>query len=125
MFYRQPEVVVVDRPPALPILDCWTSAAVQQQQQQTVATISAGMHSHGTASQTILSGAVFTALCQFWRILHGALWVYYPGEMTAPPENLKWKLAEHKFCEILAWTKQLPDVLTRVGPHSSQVDVLQ
>jgi len=122
MFHRQPEVVVVRRPPALPILDCWTSTAVDRQ--QTTATGADGMSSHETASQPILVGAAFTALCQFCEVMHGALWVYYPGEMTAPPENLKWKLAEHKFCEILAWTKHLPDIVTREGPHPSQVDVL-
>ncbi|KAH7025693.1 uncharacterized protein B0I36DRAFT_433325 [Microdochium trichocladiopsis] len=126
LFHRQPEVVVIDKPPSLPILEDWARTGSRGSSWTTSKSTSTSGHGTptGPPGLPVLVGATFTALCQFWRIMHGALWVYYPNKMTSPPEELKWKLTEHKFREILAWTSQLPDALTREGPHASQVDVL-
>ncbi|KXJ87785.1 hypothetical protein Micbo1qcDRAFT_124133, partial [Microdochium bolleyi] len=120
LFHRQPEVVVVGSPPAIPILAQWSDQSSQKSSRETSASVEDGI----PPSASAFVGATFTALCQFWNIIHAGLWVYYPEKMRSPPEDVKWRLTEHKFREILAWTSQLPEILTREGIHASHVDVL-
>ncbi|OTA66428.1 hypothetical protein K449DRAFT_365412 [Hypoxylon sp. EC38] len=65
-----------------------------------------------------LTGKTFPALCNFWRIIHGALWIYYPGT-EGPPERFKLDIAENKFRELITWTGFLPSCLLRRkdSPH--------
>ncbi|KAH7029651.1 uncharacterized protein B0I36DRAFT_364163 [Microdochium trichocladiopsis] len=117
LFYRQPEVVAIDQTPTLPILDRWSSGRTRQ------SPLSATDDNTPLDISTSV-GVAFTALCQLWSMLHEFLWVYYPSRMDATPRDQKWKLTEHKFREILAWTSRLPDVLALVDSRPSHVHVL-
>ncbi|KAI1417601.1 hypothetical protein F5Y13DRAFT_151386 [Hypoxylon sp. FL1857] len=65
-----------------------------------------------------LLGNTFPALCNFWRIIHGALWIYYPGA-DSPPDRFKLDIAENKFRELITWAGFLPSFLLRRkdSPH--------
>ncbi|KAI1143862.1 hypothetical protein F5Y05DRAFT_362848 [Hypoxylon sp. FL0543] len=66
----------------------------------------------------ILLGKTFPALCNFWRIIHGALWIYYPGP-DSPPDRFRLDIAENKFRELITWTGFLPSFMLRRkdSPH--------
>ncbi|OTA94554.1 hypothetical protein M434DRAFT_10626 [Hypoxylon sp. CO27-5] len=71
-----------------------------------------------------LIGKTFPALCNFWRIIHGALWIYYPG-VDGPPERFKLDVAENKFRELITWTSFLPSCLLRRKDSPHHVAVFQ
>jgi hypothetical protein len=65
-------------------------------------------------------GEVFPALCEFWLIIHGALWIYYYSRPDTPPDVWRSILSEHKFRELLAWSNRMPLSLRRgkmSGPY--------
>ncbi|OTB08659.1 hypothetical protein M426DRAFT_159274 [Hypoxylon sp. CI-4A] len=65
-----------------------------------------------------LIGQTFPVLCNFWKIIHGALWIYYP-DSNGPPDRFKLDIAELKFRELIAWADGLPSTLWRRddSPH--------
>jgi hypothetical protein len=67
-----------------------------------------------------MMGEVFPALCQFWIIAYGGLWIYYRSYPDSPPDVWRSVLAEHKFHELIAWSNRIPLSLHRgktSGPH--------
>jgi hypothetical protein len=46
---------------------------------------------------------VVTSLCHFWSLVHDGLWIYYADRPNTAPTHWRHKLAEHKYCEIIAW----------------------
>ncbi|KAI0391177.1 hypothetical protein F5Y17DRAFT_468381 [Xylariaceae sp. FL0594] len=65
-----------------------------------------------------LLGSIFPALCNLWRIVHRARWIYYNVEKS-PPAFLRNSQVEFAFRELIAWAEALPPDLIRKdrGPH--------
>ncbi|KAI1812280.1 hypothetical protein GGS20DRAFT_558587 [Poronia punctata] len=65
-----------------------------------------------------LLGKIFPAVCNLWRILHRARWIYYVVE-ESPPGFLRTSLVECAYRELIAWAEALPpDLIRREGnPH--------
>ena len=114
IFYRQPGSECPVSTPALPIPG------------DSISRTGAGTHSldHECPARDALLGDTFPALCHFWRIVHGAKWIYYPEEQS-PPKKYEMNLAEHKFRELIAWVERLPRSLARTEKSPHHVDVFQ
>ncbi|KAI0168839.1 hypothetical protein GGR52DRAFT_493079 [Hypoxylon sp. FL1284] len=67
---------------------------------------------------------IFPAVCHFWRIIHGARWIYYDKVQDSPPKRYKAALVEHTFRELIAWAETLPPSLLRTQSTSHHVTVL-
>lgn len=70
----------------------------------------------------IYMGETFTALCRFWRILHGVSMVYYNRNTSTPAhisEHVSIEFAERKYRELLAWIETLPSSFAQAedNPH--------
>ncbi|KAI0840471.1 hypothetical protein F5Y06DRAFT_241282 [Hypoxylon sp. FL0890] len=107
LFYRQPGSGGPMILPKVPIPGDQSFSAEDRPMPET--TSSAG---------ELLLGKTFPALCNFWRMIHGALWIYYPGP-DCPPDRFKLDIAENKFRELITWTAFLPSILLRRkdSPH--------
>lgn len=113
LFYRQPGSDSPYSPPVLPIPG--EAAFLTQTFDSSIESLSA---------IGVLMGNTFPALCQFWRIIHGARWIYYPDHKT-PAEHHKLDLAEHKFRELIAWAEGLPPSMIRTEGSPHHVAVFQ
>ncbi|KAJ4127843.1 hypothetical protein NW768_008121 [Fusarium equiseti] len=104
LFYRQPHVEVINLSPILPIPKNQFFNAVH----------------HKTQEPDDMMGEAFPALCEFWLIVHSALWIYHCSYSDSPPDIWRSILSEHKFRELLAWSNRIPLSLHREkmsGPH--------
>ncbi|KFA46182.1 hypothetical protein S40293_03792 [Stachybotrys chartarum IBT 40293] len=111
LFYRQPHVEIPKCCPSLPIPgspDFPKSSRSSNPEPN---------------SDGDIMGSTFHSLCEFWTMIHGALWIYYEGQPDAPPELWKSTLAETKYREILAWSSKLPPSLIRGKESGPQVPV--
>ncbi|TIC89563.1 Nitrogen assimilation transcription factor nit-4 [Colletotrichum higginsianum] len=64
-------------------------------------------------------GHTFSALCKFWRIIHGVTLAYYKNRQYPLPGHVSLDFAEFKYRELLTWAEGLhPDQMLRDGcPH--------
>ncbi|GAW25966.1 putative zinc finger protein [Rosellinia necatrix] len=61
---------------------------------------------------------VFSALCNLWRLVYEARWIYYAVE-ESPPVYLRVTLVEYAYRELIAWVETLTPFLLRreQNPH--------
>jgi hypothetical protein len=71
-----------------------------------------------------LLGRVFPALCNLWRIVHKARWIYYSVD-ESPPAFLRASLVELAYRELIAWAEALPPDLLRKDQAPHYVTVFQ
>ncbi|KAI1772241.1 hypothetical protein F4818DRAFT_180178 [Hypoxylon cercidicola] len=110
-FYRQPGSEIPRSPPVVPIPG-------------------EAIHAHSAGSMTDEASTdqgqlkeVFPAVCHFWRIVHGAGWIYNLVQ-DSPPPRYTTALAEHTFRELIAWAEALPPSMLRTERESHYVTVL-
>ncbi|KAH6707255.1 hypothetical protein VD0002_g8150 [Verticillium dahliae] len=119
-FYQQPGLEYPEYPPALPIPGDSPEFASSPG--------SSRSRDSDTNSQIperippIYMGETFTALCRFWRILHGVSMVYYNRNTSTPAhisEHVSIEFAERKYRELLAWIETLPSSFAQAedNPH--------
>ncbi|KAJ8131725.1 hypothetical protein O1611_g1898 [Lasiodiplodia mahajangana] len=68
--------------------------------------------------EEIVLRRTFSVLCNFWRLVHNARWIYYAIQ-ESPPVYLRNTLVEYIYRELIAWAESLPSFLLRrdQGPH--------
>lgn len=114
LFYRQPTLECLTKIPNLP----------KPGDLKPVATSGDRSEDDETAAQNLVGGA-FSALCDFWSIVHSAIGLYYPGSRDIPHERPRLEFAEYKFREIIAWAETLPASLIRDSRSTHHVVVFQ
>ncbi|KAI0417055.1 hypothetical protein F5X98DRAFT_342024 [Xylaria grammica] len=63
-------------------------------------------------SEESIARRIFPVLCNFWRLVHEARWIYYSGYQT-PPHYLRETLVEYAYRELIAWVETIPSSLLR------------
>lgn len=63
-------------------------------------------------SEELIMRRAFPMLCNFWRLVHEARWIYYPVP-ESPPNSLRERLVEYAYRELLAWGETLPSLFLR------------
>ncbi|KAI1349833.1 hypothetical protein F5Y01DRAFT_287708 [Xylaria sp. FL0043] len=68
--------------------------------------------------QEVVVRRTFPVLCNFWRIVHKARWIYYPVQ-ESPPSHLRETLVEYVYRELLAWVETVPSFFlqSEENPH--------
>lgn len=67
---------------------------------------------------------VFPAVCNFWKIIHGARWIYNEVD-DPPPARFRMSLVENKFRELINWAEALPTSMLRTEAKTHHATVLQ
>ena len=101
LFYRQPGLSHVKRPPQIAIPPCKWSPALEYM------------------------GTTFPSTCDFWAILHEVSLVYSGDDENSWGSTATIQFAEFKFRELLAWSNKLPSRLTQDHDHLHHVQILQ
>ncbi|XXG96160.1 hypothetical protein Hte_002439 [Hypoxylon texense] len=110
-FYRQPGSETPTSAPAVPIPGETTPLQPR------------GDVAEGAPTGQSQLNEIFPAVCHFWRIVHGAGWIYNSVQ-DSPPARYTTALAEHTFRELIAWAESLPPSLLRTERESHHVTVL-
>ncbi|KAJ2988618.1 hypothetical protein NUW58_g3878 [Xylaria curta] len=69
-------------------------------------------------SEEITLRRAFPILCNFWRLVYKARWIYYSVQ-ESPPVHLRNTLIEYTYRELIAWVETIPRSLIRKenSPH--------
>ncbi|KAI0805335.1 hypothetical protein GGR55DRAFT_690676 [Xylaria sp. FL0064] len=69
-------------------------------------------------AEEVIIRRTFPVLCNFWRIVHKARWIYYPVQ-ESPPSHLRETLVEYVYRELLAWVETVPSFFLQKeqNPH--------
>ncbi|KAM0515952.1 hypothetical protein ACHAPS_008855 [Verticillium nonalfalfae] len=120
LFYQQPGLEYPEYPPALPIPG--DSPEFASSPGSSRSRESDANSQIPERIPPIYMGETFTALCRFWRILHGVSMVYYNRNTSTPAhicEHVSIEFAERKYRELLAWIETLPSSFAQAedSPH--------
>ncbi|KAI0432189.1 hypothetical protein F5Y09DRAFT_354010 [Xylaria sp. FL1042] len=68
--------------------------------------------------EEIIVRRAFPVICNFWRIVHKARWIYYPVR-ESPPPHLRETLVEYAYRELIAWVETVPSFFLQrdQSPH--------
>ncbi len=69
-------------------------------------------------SEEVIMRSAFPVLCNFWRLVYEARWIYYPVQ-GSPPISLRETLVEYAYRELIAWAETVPSFFFRRerSPH--------
>lgn len=112
LFYRQPGSESPDSAPLLPIPG---ENASEQHQDVEMA--------EEDLTEGRLIETVFPAVCNFWKIIHGARWIYNEVD-DPPPARFRMSLVENKFRELINWAEALPTSMLRTEAKTHHATVL-
>ncbi|TGJ79744.1 hypothetical protein E0Z10_g9013 [Xylaria hypoxylon] len=120
MFYRQPGSESPASAPAVPI----PGEVYNEMRDGRVSEEVDGMEEGGeegeydNPSEEIIERKIFPVLCNFWRLVHEARWIYYSVQQS-PPIYLRETLVEYAYRELIAWVETIPSFFLRrdQSPH--------
>ncbi|KAI0405614.1 hypothetical protein F4802DRAFT_606649 [Xylaria palmicola] len=72
----------------------------------------------GDLPEEVIARRAFPVLCNFWRIVYEARWIYYAVQ-GSPPAFLRTNLVEYAYRELIAWVETIPPLMLRrqESPH--------
>lgn len=111
LFYRQRGLEYPQEPPVMPA-PIWSTELEQDPDD------------NGHRAKCY-AGDTFTALCQFWQIVHEFSTKFYGEGTGAMRDDVTLQFAEYKYQELLAWTDGLPSTLERSEDSPHHVVILQ
>ncbi|KAF2972120.1 hypothetical protein GQX73_g1422 [Xylaria multiplex] len=117
MFYRQPGSESPASAPTVPIPGEIYNKMRTGKANEEVGGIEEG-EEYGEYDDDNPSEDIFPVLCNFWRLLHEARWIYYTVD-PSPPIYLREVLVEYAYRELIAWVGTIPSFFLRRdhNPH--------
>ncbi|KAI1418772.1 hypothetical protein F5Y12DRAFT_468188 [Xylaria sp. FL1777] len=122
MFYRQPGSETPASAPTVPIPgdthNETNDGKAAETEADRVGEKEGGDEEEDDLSWEIIVRRGFPVLCNFWRLVHEARWIYYAVQ-ESPPIYCREILVEYAYRELIAWVETIPPFFFRreQSPH--------